>query len=175
MKATKSVIRHAKGTLDYGVRFGKSQNFKLQGYSDIDWAGSDDGMKSTSGYCFSLCSGCFSWCSKKQDIVAQLTAQAEFIVATKTVNQDLWLKKIMLNLDLEHQENTEVFVDNQETIAISHNPVFHGKTKHFNIKLYFLREVQEGGEVKLIYCKSEDQIVDVFTMRFHFVGLNSLE
>uniref|UniRef100_A0A0V0IKH9 Putative ovule protein n=1 Tax=Solanum chacoense TaxID=4108 RepID=A0A0V0IKH9_SOLCH len=66
MKAAKRVIRYVKGTLDYGVRFGKSQNLKLQGYSDSAWAGSDDDMKSTSGYCFSLGSGCFSWCSKKQ-------------------------------------------------------------------------------------------------------------
>ncbi|KAF2325167.1 hypothetical protein GH714_024799 [Hevea brasiliensis] len=51
-----------------------------KGYSDSDWAGSADDMKSTSGYCFNFGSGCFSWCSKKQDIVAQSTAEAEFIV-----------------------------------------------------------------------------------------------
>uniref|UniRef100_A0A3Q7EY82 Peptidase S8/S53 domain-containing protein n=1 Tax=Solanum lycopersicum TaxID=4081 RepID=A0A3Q7EY82_SOLLC len=44
-------------------------------------------MKSTSGYCFSLGSGMFLWCSKKQDIVAQSTAVAEFVAATTTVNQ----------------------------------------------------------------------------------------
>ena len=37
MKAAKRVIRYVKGTLNYGVRFRKSQNFKLQGYSDSDW------------------------------------------------------------------------------------------------------------------------------------------
>ncbi|XP_059306525.1 secreted RxLR effector protein 161-like [Lycium ferocissimum] len=96
MKAAKRVIRYVKGTLDYGVKFSKSQNFKLQGYSDSDWAGSVDDMKSTSGYCFSLGSGCFSWCSKKQDIVAQSTAEAEFIAAAATVNQAIWLRKILI-------------------------------------------------------------------------------
>ena len=56
-----------------------------------------------------------------------------------------------------------VFVDNQAAIAISNNPVFHNKTKHFNIKLFFLREVQQKGEVKLLYCKTEDQLADLFT------------
>ena len=46
-------------------------------------------MKSTSGYCFSLGSGMFSWSSKKQETVAQSTAEAEFVVVSATVNQAL--------------------------------------------------------------------------------------
>ena len=64
---------------------------------------------------------------------------------------------------MEGEEATEISVDNQAAIAISHNPVFHGKTKHFNIKLYFLREVQKNDDVRLIYCKSEEQLADLFT------------
>ena len=41
--------------------------------------------------------------------------------------------------------------------------MFHNKTKHFKIKSYFLREIQQEGEMKLIYYKSEDQIADEFT------------
>jgi hypothetical protein len=51
---------------------------------------------------------------------------------------------------MEEEEPTEISVDNQAAIAISHNPVFHGKTKYFNIKLYFLHEVQKNSDVKLI-------------------------
>ncbi|XP_057993123.1 secreted RxLR effector protein 161-like [Hevea brasiliensis] len=80
MKAAKRVIRYVKGTLDYGIKFTKCQNFKLQGYSDSDWAGSVDDMKSTSGYCFNFGSDCFSWCLKKQDIVAQSIAEAESLL-----------------------------------------------------------------------------------------------
>jgi hypothetical protein len=50
-------------------------------------------MKSTSGYYFNLGSEVFSWCSEKQEIVAQSTANAKFIVATTTINQVLLLKK----------------------------------------------------------------------------------
>jgi hypothetical protein len=64
---------------------------------------------------------------------------------------------------LKQQNDTEVFVDNQAAIVIFHNPVFHGKTKHFKIKFFFLREVQKEGEVSLIYCRSEDQLADIFT------------
>ena len=86
LKAARRVLRYIKGTADYGVKFGSCQNFKLCGFSDSDWAGSIDDMKSTSGYCFSLGSGVFSWCTKKQETVAQSTAESEFIAATTAVN-----------------------------------------------------------------------------------------
>ena len=100
---------------------------------------------------------------KKQDIVAQSTAEAEFVAATVTVNQALWLRKKLVDLHMKQTQGTEVFVDNQATIAISHNPVFHGKTKHFNIKLFFLRGVQKDGDINLCYCKTEEQLADIFT------------
>jgi hypothetical protein len=108
-------------------------------------------MKSTSGFYFRLGSRMFSWSSNKQDIVAQSTAETEFIAATTTMNQVLWLKKFLCDLYLEHKEIIEISVNNQEAITISHNPLFHGKTKHFNIELYFLQEVQTlGGYVNLL-------------------------
>jgi len=163
LRAAKRILRYIKGTIDYGVKFEKCPSFKLLGFSDSDWAGSADDMRSTSGHCFSLGSGIFSWSSKKQEIVAQSTAEAEFIAATGAVNQVLWLRKIMYDLHLEQKESTIILVDNQAAIAISNNLVFHKKTKHFNIKFYFLREVQQRGEVTLVYCKSENQLADLFT------------
>ncbi|PHT28618.1 Fanconi-associated nuclease 1 -like protein [Capsicum baccatum] len=69
VKAAKRIVRYIKGTITYG-------------YSDSEWRGSKDDSKSTSGHCFSLGSGIFSWSCKKQDIVAQSTAEAEFVAAT---------------------------------------------------------------------------------------------
>ena len=50
-----------------------SKNIKILSYLDFfysDYTGSIDGMKSTSKQCFSFCSNVFSWCSKKQEIMA---------------------------------------------------------------------------------------------------------
>ena len=69
----------------------------------------------------------------------------------------------MADLHMEQKESTQVLVDNQAAISISKNPVFHGKTKHFKIKLYFLREVQKQGDVQLLYCKTENQLADFLT------------
>ncbi|KAH9678563.1 hypothetical protein KPL71_025767 [Citrus sinensis] len=139
-QAAKRILRYVKGTIDYGIKFNQVKNFHLHGYSDSDWARCVDDMRSTSGYCFSFGSGIFSWCSKKQEVIAQSTAKAEYVAVAAAVNQALWIKKLMTDLHMEQQEGTQIFVDNQAAISIANNPVFHGKTKHFKIKLYFLRE-----------------------------------
>ncbi|XP_031377996.1 uncharacterized protein LOC116193313 [Punica granatum] len=167
MVAAKRVIRYLKGTSSYGLKFCRSSTFKLHGFSDSDWARSLDDMRSTSGYCFSLGSACFSWSSKKQEVVAQSTAEAEFITATAATNQAIWLRKLMTDLGMGSDHETEIFVDNQAALAISQNPVFHGKTKHFKLKFYYLREIQQSGEIKLVYCRTEDQMADLFTKSFH--------
>ena len=63
-------------------------------------------MRSTSGYCFNFGSGNFSWNSKKQEVIAQSTVEAEYVVATAAVNQALWIRKIMIDLHMEQQEST---------------------------------------------------------------------
>jgi 1,4-alpha-glucan branching enzyme len=44
-------------------------------------------------------------------------------------------------LHIEEEEIIEIPIDNQVAITISHDLVVHGKTKHLNMKLYFLWEV----------------------------------
>ena len=96
-------------------------------------------MRSTFRYCFTFGSGCFSWCSKKQDLVAQSTVEAEFIIAIAAANQAIWLKKLMDDLHVHQEDSIEIFVDNQASLAISQNSVFHGRKKSFKVKYYFLR------------------------------------
>lgn len=98
-------------------------------------------MRSTLGYYFTLGSSVFSWSSKKQETVSQSITEVEFVAVIATINQALWLRKILIDLNLEQKESINIFVDNQTTISISHNPMFYWKIKHFNIELFFLREV----------------------------------
>lgn len=46
---------------------------------------------------------------------------------------------MLIDLHLEQETTSEVMVVNQTTITISKNPIFHWKTKHFNIKLFLER------------------------------------
>ena len=94
LRAAKCVLRYLQGTIDYGIMYKFSGNLNLIGYSDSDWAGSIDDMKSTSGYAFLFGSSICSWLSKKQSVVAQSTAEAEYVLASKATSQDIWLRII---------------------------------------------------------------------------------
>jgi len=143
-------------SIDYRLRFCQVKNFILHGYSDSNWTSCVDDIRSTSSYCFSFGSVIFSWSSKKQEVIAQSTAEAEYVVSTNAMNQAIWIRKLMADLQMEQKESTRILVDNQAAISIAKNPVFHGKMKHFKMKLYFQREVQKEGEIQLIYCKTEN-------------------
>ena len=59
LKVAKRVIRYVKGTSNFGIKFKRTEKFKLTCFSNSDWGGSIDDMKSTSGYCFNFGSKCF--------------------------------------------------------------------------------------------------------------------
>ena len=74
--AVKHVLRYLQGTVGYGLRYALDVGMRLQGYADVDWAGSVVAWKSTSGCCFTLGSATVSWCKRKQTFVALSTAEA---------------------------------------------------------------------------------------------------
>ncbi|XP_052888074.1 secreted RxLR effector protein 161-like [Gossypium arboreum] len=111
-QAAKRVLRYIKGTLSHGMLFNKAESLKLFGYTGSDWGGSIDDMKSTSGYVFTLGSTIFYWSSKKQSVVAQSTAEAEYVAAVGAVNQAIWLRKILDDLNLHQEEAIWIICDN---------------------------------------------------------------
>ncbi|KAG8488543.1 hypothetical protein CXB51_016302 [Gossypium anomalum] len=114
------------------------------------------------------------WSSKKQSLVAQSTVEAEYVAAASAVNQAIWLRKILADLNLFQEGVTEILCDNKSAIAIAKNPVFHGRTKHFDIKLHVIREMEQACEIKLVHCNSEDQIADILTKGLGVSRFNKL-
>ncbi|XP_042450182.1 uncharacterized mitochondrial protein AtMg00810-like [Zingiber officinale] len=52
LRIAKRILRYIKGTINYGIPYAFSDNFKLIGYCDSDWAGDIDSRKSTTGVVF---------------------------------------------------------------------------------------------------------------------------
>ena len=163
MRVAKRVLCYIRGTLSFGLRYQKVRNFKLISYTDSDWAGCADDRKSTSGYAHSFGSGVISWASKKQQTIALSSSEAEYMAATSAACQTVWLRRILADLKEKQDEATIMFCDNKSTIAMTKNPVFHGRTKHIEIRHHFIRELVAKKEIKLEYRSTEEQVADIFT------------
>ena len=132
-------------------------------YIDSGFVGSLDDRKRTYGFLFHLGLGVISWASKKQAIVTLLLAKVEYVEATSTTCQVVWLIRVLDGLKQKQQGSTTIYYDNTSTIALSKNSVFHQKSKHIDTRYHFIRELVHNGEVHLKPCKSSDQLADMFT------------
>ena len=76
----KKVLRYLKGTFDLGIVFKHSERLKLVGFCDSDWGGDPNDRRSTSS-CFKLSddSSVICWSSRKQQTVALVSTEAEYM------------------------------------------------------------------------------------------------
>ncbi len=58
---------------------------------------------------------------------------------------------------------TKIMCHNQRTIKLSKNPVFHDKTKHFEVYWHFMQENVEEKIVHVDFIITTKQPVDMFT------------
>jgi hypothetical protein len=99
-KAAKRILIYVRGTVDLGLHYSKTNNFKLAGYSDSDWCGDIDDMKSTSGFAFYVGDTVFTWLSKKQVIGTLSTCEAKYVTASLCMNHAIWLMNLLYDLKL---------------------------------------------------------------------------
>lgn len=163
MGAAKRILRYLGGTTSYGILYERGIVGKLEGYSDSDWAGCLDDRKSTSGVVFNLGSGAVTWSSKKQEITALSSTEAEYIALCSAACQGLWMKRILEDCGIQCFESIYVKCDNKSCIAIARNPVLHGRTKHIDVKFHFVHSLVTDGVIQLEHCNTEDQLADVLT------------
>jgi hypothetical protein len=162
-KAAKRILRYIKGTIDFGLLYPSSNEFKLVGYSDSDWGGDVDDRKSTTGFVFYLGISAFTWSSKKQQIVTLSTREAEYVAATSSVCHAIWLRKLLKELHMPQEDAMAIFLDNKSALALAKNPVFHDRNKHIDTRYHFIRECIVKKEVQFKFVKTHDQVADIFT------------
>ncbi|GJS00819.1 retrovirus-related pol polyprotein from transposon TNT 1-94 [Tanacetum coccineum] len=59
--------------------------------------------------------------------------------------------------------NIPLYCDNKSIIALCYNNVQHSRSKHIDIRHYFIREQVENGVVELYFVTTDYQLADIFT------------
>jgi hypothetical protein len=88
------------------------------------------------------------------------------MAACEACIEAVWLRKLISNLFDQTPESTTIYCDNQSCIRLSEHPVFHERSKHIEIKYYFIRDKVQEGEVKLEYIPTDEQTINILTKPF---------
>ncbi|GJW24111.1 putative ribonuclease H-like domain-containing protein [Tanacetum coccineum] len=121
-----------------------------------DYAGASLDRKSTTGGCQFIGSRLISWQYKKQTIVANSTTKVEYVAVASCCGQVLWIQNQMLDYGYNFM-NTKIFIDNERTICIVKNPVFHSKTKNIEIRHHFIRDSNEKKLIQMIKIHTDQK------------------
>ncbi|GKD64910.1 putative ribonuclease H-like domain-containing protein [Tanacetum coccineum] len=166
----KRIFRYLKGKPKLGLWYPKVSSIDLEAYSDSDYARVNLDRKSTTGGCQFLGRRLISWQCKKQTIVATSTIEEEYVAAASCCGQVLWIQNQMLEYGFNFM-NTKIYIDNEITICIVKNPVYHSKTKHIDIRYHFIRDAYEKKLIQVLKIHTDDNVADLLTKAFDVSSL----
>ena len=161
--ALKQVLRYLRGTLSLGLVYRRKEKTELIGYSDSSHNIDEDDGRSTTGHMFYLNECPITWCSQKQETVALSSCEAEFMAATEGAKQAIWLQELLEEVTEIGSKPVELRLDNKSAIALTKNPVFHGRSKHIHKRYHFIRECVENNQVDVQHVPGAEQKADVLT------------
>ncbi|KAI3501786.1 hypothetical protein L1887_29807 [Cichorium endivia] len=176
-RAIKQILRYLRGTTSFGIVYERGKELKLLGYSDSSHNVDVDDGRSTTGHVFYLGDSPITWCSQKQDTVALSSCEAEYMAATAAACQAIWLRELLAEVTGEDKQEVLIRIDNKSAIALSKNPVFHGRSKHIHTRYHFIRDRIERKQVAVEHVSGDKQKVDPLTKalaRVKFMELRSL-
>ncbi|GJV28175.1 retrovirus-related pol polyprotein from transposon TNT 1-94 [Tanacetum coccineum] len=162
LTAVKRIFRYLKDTINMGLWYPKDTGFELTAFSDSDHAGCLDTRKSTSGGIPLGGDKLVSWSSKKQDCTSMPSAEAEYVSLFACRAQVLWLRTQLTDYGF-HFDKIPMSCDSNAAIGISCNPVQHSRTKHIDVRYYFIKEQVKKGIIELFFVGTEYQLADMFT------------
>lgn len=113
-------------------------DYTLKSFCDLDWASCPDSRKSVTGYIVLIGDNLVSWKSKKQETISLSSAETEYRSLRKVVGELVWLQRLFTELTIPATGPFQVFCDSRSALHITHNHVFHKRTKHIEIDYHFV-------------------------------------
>lgn len=159
--ATK-LVKYLKGTAGQGLFFPANSSLSLAAFCDADWATCKDTRRSISGYCVLLGNSLISWKCKRHT-VSRSSAEVEYRSMTNVCCELTWLKSVLRDFKVQITRPISLYCDNEATLHITSNPVFHERTKHTEIDCHLVRDLLVKGVITTCHLPTSSQPTDLFT------------
>ena len=102
------------------------------------------------------------------------TAEAEYVTASLCCSQVLWQKQQLLDYGIK-LDHILIKCDNTSAINLNKNPIQYSRTKHIDIRHYFLRDHVQNGDISLKFVDTNNQLTDIFTKPLNEQRLNFIK
>lgn len=162
-EAALRILKYLKGTSDYVLVYKAEAKNKMHAYTDADYASEIDKRRSCSGFVVKLAGGAINWHSKRQEIVAVSSTEAEYIALSTTAKEMLYLNQLMFELTNVSIEPSQIYVDNTSSINLAKNAAYHDRTKHIDVRFHHLRDNIETKKIAIEYVSTNNNIADALT------------
>ena len=138
---------------------------KIIGYSDSDFAGCLDSLRSTSGYIFILASGAVCWRRAKQTLTTSSTMAAKFVACYEASNHGIWLKNFVTGLQIVEgiERPLKLHCDNKSVVLYSNKNRSSTKSKHIDIKFLVVKERVQSEQISIEHLGTNSMIADPLT------------
>ncbi|XP_039002100.1 secreted RxLR effector protein 161-like [Hibiscus syriacus] len=163
LQAVKRILRYLQATVDFGLRFSASPRLSLTGFADANWGTDADDRCSTSGYCIYFAGNLVSRGSRKQQVVARSSAEAEYRSVACAAAEMAWLESLLSELRVTVHGKPVLWCDNSSAVAVCVNPILHSKFKHVELDLFFVREMVAVGKLSVQEVPAFEQVADILT------------
>ena len=108
-----------------------------------------------------------SWYSKTLKVITLSSQDAEYMALSDGSREIIFIKQLLSSLGMTLKSPTEIYGDNNGSLAVPNSPAAHQKTKHIRIRYHFIRQEIKNGEIKTVKVPTTIQLADVLTKALH--------
>jgi hypothetical protein len=158
----KDILKYFRRTKDMFLVYGGKEELVVTGYTDASFQTDPDKLKSQSSFVFTINGGAVSWKSSKQETVTDSTTEAEYIAASESTKEGVWIRKLLIDLGVFPNASSplNLYCDNNGAIAQAKEPRNHQKSKHVLRKFHLIREFVRRGEIKICKIHTDLNVAD---------------
>ena len=160
------LLGYVRKTCNYQLKLDCNE-MNLIGYSDANFATNRDDRISMGGQFICLGKSPIVWRSFKEKSVTLSTMEAEFVSLVEAVKEIGWLQNVLKECSdhkiFLYSSKPLLLVDNQATIEFIKSPIENFRTKHIDVKYFFVRELFYDGAFSVKYVQSKSNMSDIFT------------